>query len=962
MKNNKFAFISVILSIILIIGFVYIPFNMIFAEGRDPYSYLVTSKLSGEWDAWNSMNKAVDKDGNKIKTEEYVNIVEDPTESGRGGVLKIGHADYKTSISLRVTQSTTVNYSHKYEALFYLDGSFAEDSYMLLKNSDAWGSGAQNRMNLYGMDKDKWVVINTENALNSVDGISGAGYTHISSGNATLIFSLVLDAGNYLYVDNLNLAAGNSKTYKKNINTDKGDTVIYTNTFEISTDAVSKESVTHIDEWQNWVDASYDSPFEETVGTVTEGDDRSLVFYNRVKDFRGSIIQNVIGLEDGIYSLSVDYRSNGYTSAVISAENYGGEKIQKAINEATEEFKTVTIEGIQVTDNRIDVTVYADGKAEEYLIVDNITLKKEGSDENFILNGDFESNYSVTVNPVEKGTTPENWGSWLNGTDAETQFIANEGYNSESSMAVVYPKDSSSNFNQTVLGLEAGKTYVVSAYVKFKGAGDARLYLKNWGASTNIKSPQSDTWVKIFREITLGENADRISLEFYCNAKAGDWFMVDNVRVFEKETPSVNLIKNGDFEKFSIKEDAPELIVDYKANIPNYRNWIDAKSTGKFENSVGYYIEDNNTRLAFYNKDSEFRGSINQDIPELENGEYTVSVKARTAGYKAAVISVMNYNKDNSTAKLQKSIVSVGEELTEISFNVPVTSNTLMVTVYVDGLAGQYLIIDDISVTAAESSENLVLNGDFETKEPAESKQPEKLADIAYGWDLWANDGDVSGMFVAKGGYNSDASFAVINSTKQSNSLTQTFTNLPEGRYVFSAFLKSSGGQNDVAIVAKGFNKDNDKTQVGTKMLLKTDVWSRVIVEFTVTSGNANVSIWNNANEGNWIMADDVKLYRKDTPEVQLLENGGFENFASFAPEFKLPPRAVVTITPNNSKPQSGISSGNTSGGAENSNNYSDDLDIPFAGENSSVTYLSVLGVSSLLVLCLISSKKIRKI
>ena len=956
MKNNKFTVLSLILCIVLIVCASVIPLGFLSADSRDPYSYLVTSKFGNEWDAWNSMNSALDADGNKIRTEEYVNIVEDPTNSCRGGVLKIGHKDYKTSISLRLTKSTTVNYSHKYEALFYLDGSFGADSYMLFKNSDAWGSGAQNRLDLFEMTANKWVEINTENAINKKDGVSGSAFCHISSGNATLIFSIILEPGNYLYVDDLNLAAGNSNTYKKNINTDNGDSVIYTNTFEIETDAILKDDITHIDEWQSWVDSSYNSPFEQTVGTVTDGDNKGLVFYNRSKDFRGSITQNILDLENGKYTLSVDYRTAGYNSAVISAENYGGSKVQKPINEATAEFKTVTISDIDVTNNRMDVTIYADGKADEYLIVDNVTLKKEGLDENFILNGDFESNYSVTVNPVGKGTLPENWGSWLNGTDAENQFIANEGYNSESSMAVIYPENSSSNFNQTVMGLTAGKTYVVSAYVKFKGTGDARLYLKNWGANTNIKFPVSDTWVKIFSEITLGDSANRISLEFYCNAKAGDWFMVDNVRVFEKENPSVNLIKNGDFEKYSEKEDTPELIVDYKAIFPNYKNWIDANSPGKFEDSVGYLVEDNNTRLVFYNKDNAFRGSINQDIPELQNGEYKISVKARTAGYKAAVLSVMNHDKDNSSAKIQKSIVAVGKELTEIEFTVPVTNNSLTVTVYADGLANQYLIIDDISVTAVDSEENLVLNSDFETKEPDESKAPEKLADIAYEWDVWANDGDVSGMFVAKEGYNSDSAYAFVNSAERSYSLTQTFSDLPDGRYVFSAFLKSSGGQNDVAIVAKGFNKDNAKTQVGTKMMLKTDVWSRVIVEFNVTSGNVSLSVWDNANEGNWLMVDNAKLYRKDTPEIQLLANGDFEDIASFAPVFKLPSRAKPLAKPVTSKPQTDTSN------KANNNDYSWTVDMPNAGEKSSVQYVLLSGILSLFVLCVIVYKKSRKI
>ena len=115
-------------------------------------------------------------------------------------------------------------------------------------------------------------------------------------------------------------------------------------------------------------------------------------------------------------------------------------------------------------------------------------------------------------------------------------------------MAVMYDKAGSSNFNQTVTGLTPGKTYVATAYVKSKGTGTAGMYCKNWGGTYSATIPHTDTWVKVFREVTVSEGKDSISLEFYCDAKAGDWFMVDNVSLFEKSNPSVNLLLNGSFE------------------------------------------------------------------------------------------------------------------------------------------------------------------------------------------------------------------------------------------------------------------------------------------------------------------------------------------------------------------------------------------------------------------------------
>ena len=46
-------------------------------------------------------NTNFDANDYKIPTAEYIEVVNDPTNSGHGGVLKIGHADYKTSLSFQ---------------------------------------------------------------------------------------------------------------------------------------------------------------------------------------------------------------------------------------------------------------------------------------------------------------------------------------------------------------------------------------------------------------------------------------------------------------------------------------------------------------------------------------------------------------------------------------------------------------------------------------------------------------------------------------------------------------------------------------------------------------------------------------------------------------------------------------------------------------------------------------------
>ncbi len=484
--------------------------------------------LGDGWYAYNNM-AAQNPD---IESGEYIEIVDDPTQSGQGGILKIGHQDYDTKISLRYTQNIeTVDY-YKYETSFYLDGSINANSYILIKDANTWDDGTFNRAELSSIVADKWVRLNTENLNDLVDGLSGKNSKTINCGYATIDFVISLPAGSYLYMDNFDFIFN--------------ETVLYTKDFSIYKE-FEKNEIDSVLEWNTWVSASGESDFKDSVAFTVENGDTRVIVHNPTAGYTGSLIQNVLGIENGTYTLSVDCRTSGYYSAVIAAENYGGAKRQTAINNVTDEMKTVTMR-VPVTNNRVDVTLYTNGNADEYLIIDNVTLIKDGDDKNLIKNGDFESDYSRTIVPSSKREDATKWGRWLKGVDNDTIFVTDVGYDSNSSMAATYPTAAESNIKQTVKGLTAGETYVVSAYVKYSGSGYAALYCKNWGGTYNIAMPKTEKWVKIFKEIIISEGKSEISLEFYCNAKAGDWFMVDNVKVFKKSEPSENLILNGDFE------------------------------------------------------------------------------------------------------------------------------------------------------------------------------------------------------------------------------------------------------------------------------------------------------------------------------------------------------------------------------------------------------------------------------
>lgn len=77
-------------------------------------------------------------------------------------------------------------------------------------------------------------------------------------------------------------------------------------------------------------------------------------------------------------------------------------------------------------------------------------------------------------------------------------------------------------------------------------------------------------------------------------------------------------------------------------------------------------------------------------------------------------------------------------------------------------------------------------------------------------------------------------------------------------------------------LLAKGFDKASMGSQIGIK-ISEAQVWTYVSTEFTITSGQLTISIWNDGNAGNWMMADNLELYKKDQPQVNYVKNGDFE-------------------------------------------------------------------------------------
>ncbi len=634
--------------------------------------------------------------------------------------------------------------------------------------------------------------------------------------------------------------------------------------------------INELEEWSTWIPKNPASTLAESVGKIKDGQNTQLIYYNKDKAFQGSIIKHIYGLENGTYTATLKYRSPGYGGASLAAENYGGAKMQTMFStDASFEMSTVTLANIPVTDNRVDLTVYANGNAGEWLIIDDVTLTRTDIQDtnNYVKNGDFETSYEVTTAAPEKlADNAQVWQLSASDGDPYMAYVSKNGYASTAAYAVNNTAAQTLTLSQRVSGLTDGK-YVLTAYAK-RSAGHTDATMLVQGQNTNginafAKIPATGIWTPIAVEFEV--NTGEADVKFYVVGNQNDWLVFDNVCLFRKDTPSVNLLQNGDFEDLYVTGDTFQ--IEYTNGVDGWTSWVGGSSNGTFDNSVGFITEDDSKRVIFYNATDSFVGSITQKIPELENGNYNVTVKARTAGYKSAVVAAQGYNAENPNEKQQKAINVLGTEMTEIKLeNIAVTNNAITVSVYADGLAGEWLVVDDVIVSKADTTENLAFNGDFETKLVPQTEAPTKAEGKPSAWKVTGKDE----AFLTSQAQNGAYAFAFVNDGKQTSYVAQTVDGLENGVYIVSAWVKSSGGQNAANLVVRDYSSTNANAQAVTAVP-QTGVWTRIEREVEITSGKITASIYNDGNDGNWLMVDDVKLYRKNNPSVNLLANNGFE-------------------------------------------------------------------------------------
>lgn len=88
---------------------------------------------------------------------------------------------------------------------------------------------------------------------------------------------------------------------------------------------------------------------------------------------------------------------------------------------------------------------------------------------------------------------------------------------------------------------------------------------------------------------------------------------------------------------------------------------------------------------------------------------------------------------------------------------------------------------------------------------------------------------------------------------------SQTLTGLRRGWYTWSAWVKSSGGQNEAYIALKGCSGDGVEDARASLPVAPADRWVQIVVSAYVKHGQCTVSLYSDANAGNWSNFDDIE-------------------------------------------------------------------------------------------------------
>ncbi|MGW7052774.1 glycoside hydrolase family 53 protein [Streptomyces sp. NPDC054887] len=123
------------------------------------------------------------------------------------------------------------------------------------------------------------------------------------------------------------------------------------------------------------------------------------------------------------------------------------------------------------------------------------------------------------------------------------------------------------------------------------------------------------------------------------------------------------------------------------------------------------------------------------------------------------------------------------------------------------------------------------------------------------GWSTYSATGQNSASYAEAGGRSGSTRLTHWSSSAYKVETYQYLTGLADGSYTFSAWVRSSGGQNAAYLALRNCGSPEQRTDLPPTPNGK---WIRLVASVKVTGGQCTVGVNSDARAGNWLNVDDV--------------------------------------------------------------------------------------------------------
>jgi len=128
--------------------------------------------------------------------------------------------------------------------------------------------------------------------------------------------------------------------------------------------------------WNVWLQSGTPATAVKTESSYVFDGSQKLTFWHP-SSYSASIYQTFNGLENGTYSLSVWAMTGGGQNALqLYAKHYGGPEKNTTIGTSDVNWNRFTIDNIQVTNGYLEIGIYTDANANNWVNLDKVILRK----------------------------------------------------------------------------------------------------------------------------------------------------------------------------------------------------------------------------------------------------------------------------------------------------------------------------------------------------------------------------------------------------------------------------------------------------------------------------------------------------------------------------------------------------------------------------------------------------------